>query len=596
MPSKRFIAIDGESVTTDKSHDYVLMAASTGDYLWKTEGLDTRECFEFLRELRLQAKSYIFIAFGLNYDVNMWLKDIGKENLKELWTTRRIEWYSWKIEWIPGKWFWLRSRGVSVRIYDVFGFFQSSFVNALKKWDIPMPGGMEDMKEKRSEFTLKEQEDIIDYCISECEALVTLMNKTKKALNDVGLQPSSWVGAGSIASALMSRYGVKQHVKEPEDEQIKDALLRAYFGGRVELFKQGRFAALTDYDVRSAYPSVALHLPTLHGTWTRAEYDPDALHAIWHVHWNVPSDSRITPFPFRRKGNISYPTNGIGWYHAPEVRVARRHFGSAIDIQHGYVFEPVSDAQPFEFIQDEFEHRAQLKHEKHPGEKVLKLGLNAIYGKLAQGVGWNGNAPPFQSFYWAGAITAGTRAKLLDVAMSAPDQLVMIATDGIFFDQPAPVIETGKCLGEWEVSTLTNAFVAQPGVYEAWDEDGERIAKSRGFFAREINFDSVRALYEQDGPYAIAEYESTRFVGLGAALISRDMDKWRKWHTANRKLAMYPNRKHIKDFDARPTVHNPPKMLAGVESERYNLKDAGMEWAENVVEFVQGMEQPLKEG
>ena len=49
MPQKRnFIAVDGEGVE-DK---YVMMAASTGQYIMNADGLSTRACFNFLLNLK----------------------------------------------------------------------------------------------------------------------------------------------------------------------------------------------------------------------------------------------------------------------------------------------------------------------------------------------------------------------------------------------------------------------------------------------------------------------------------------------------------------------------------------------------------------
>src|SRR5205823_4313064 len=105
-----------------------------------------------------------------------------------------------------------------------------------------------------------------------------------------------------------------------------------------------------------------------------------------------------------------------------------------------------------------YAERARLKQSGHGGEKVLKLGLNSIYGKLAQGLGYKGKAPPYQSYLWAGMITAGTRAQILNLATLAPEGLVMVATDGIFFDREIPVEVTGG-LGGLELEVGEDVFV-----------------------------------------------------------------------------------------------------------------------------------------
>lgn len=602
MRARKFVAIDGESFTTAESHNYVLLASSTGDTIFDDAGLSTQACLDFLIQLRTKAKWYIFVAYGLNYDVNMMLKDLSLEDLKELWTDHCVKWRGYKLEWIPGKWFSVRKGSVSVRVYDVFGFFQSSFVNALRKWDIEPQADMEDMKAARSSFDAAMKDRIVAYCLTECEQLVELMERMKSALVSVNLTPRSWVGAGSIASSLLSRSGVRYHHQHDFafPPQVQNAVLHAYFGGRVELFQQGYYDRVTNYDVVSAYPSCALHLPSLvNGAWREADaYEPAARHALWEVRWSVDPDARLMPFPYRRDKGIYYPSAGRGWYHHREVKTALSVYPDDVEVIRGWVYESFDDYEPFGFIRTEYDHRRELKAKGHPAEKVLKLGLNAIYGKLAQGHGWNGELPTYQSFFWAGEITAATRARLLDIASLAPYELLMIATDGIFFTQPAPDIVTAPgVLGGLERSELSDVFIAQPGVYGGVTEDGERIAKSRGFFAREIDFEALTSGWREKGSLYVAEYPSRRFVGLGASLARSDMSLWRTWHESSRSLSLYPNRKFIElstETIGVPVVHCPAE-FDDTLSERYTPKDGAMQWVTDMEDFMMGFEQPLRD-
>lgn len=598
MRERRFVAVDGESYTDNQGHRYVLMASSIGKHIYNAEGIPSRDCFDYLLSLRRQAKRYIFIAFGLNYDVNMMLKDVEPHRLKALWENREIDWYEYRIEWIPGKWFAVSKGDTRIRIYDVFGFFQMSFVNALRKWGIEPQEDMEAMKEKRGLFDEGMKDEIIDYCVTECKQLVQLMDATNQALKDVNLRPVSWIGAGAIAAAMMKKYKVADyHSYDAEyPPEVASAIMHSYFGGRVELFKQGEFERLLDYDVVSAYPSQALSLPNLvGGSWIHHKAYSHCQYAIWRVRWKLPDSVIVAPFPYRDRGNIYYPTQGQGWYHSQEVRRALSVYGDSIEVLEGWEYVPPDERKPFEFIRNEYRSRKNLKSKGHAGEKVLKLGLNALYGKLAQGYGFRGRNPKYQSYFWAGYITSGTRAKLFDVASIAPERLTMIATDGIFFEDGPPLVETnpGK-LGAWEVSTMDNAFIAQPGVYCA-ECEGEYVARSRGFFAREIDFPQLRKGYAENGPTYVAEYLSRRFVGLGSALARNDMEIWATWHEALRKLSLYPSRKFVRDHGEKPTVHVPPKFSANSASQIYTPKDGKLKWLEEVLDFLEGTEQPMRE-
>lgn len=593
-----FIAVDGEGWTVGDEHRYVLLAASTGQWAFDENGLSTVRCFEFLLEL---PKKTVKVGFSVNYDINMMLRDVPIDCLIRLWKEGNCRWKSYYLEWIPSKSFLIKSQGRSIKLYDVFGFFQSSFVKALDKWGQDVPEDMEKMKQERSHFDQAMKRLIIDYCLDECRSLVTLMDQLENALLEVDLPIGNWIGAGAIASALMKRHKVKDHHQYDADwPAVQHPIMCAYFGGRVELFRQGEFDLVHDYDISSAYPSIALTLPSLNnGSWQAVwDYDSELPYCLWDCEWDLP-DSFLTPFPVRLKGQIHYPRNGRGWYHSSEVRAAQNLTGNRINIHSGWQFQPANSDAPFSFIPETYAYRAQLKREKHAGEKVLKLGLNSIYGKVAQGAGFQGRPPLFQSFFWAGMITAGTRARVLDIASTAIDDLIMIATDGIFFKSD-PQIPISDGLGGLELSVMEDMFVAQAGVYQA-TVDGETFGKARGFFSREIDFDNLRQGFAEHGIGYCGEYDSERFVGLGAAMIRGDMSLWRKWPKTTRKMTLHPSRKFVDDYSLgnMVTLH-PPMFTDTPTSEVYTpkpgfatLSDSELE---GLLEYIEGTEQPMRNG
>jgi hypothetical protein len=615
-----FVGIDGEAVTgADGEHRYVLLCSSEGDRLWRESGISTSECLAWVCQRKFDNPGAQLVAFGLGYDVNMWLRDLGRDKLEKLWREGTVTWRHYRLEWVPGKWFAVSTRPpvakCYARVFDVFGFFQMSFVRSLDAWGIKPRAELALMKERRSSFDESERQRITNYCLMECADLAELMRRVTRALQDVEIKPRSWVGAGAIASALMRREGVKDH--QPDEgaarPDVKAALLSSYYGGRIELFQQGRFMRLTDYDICSAYPSAAVELPSGQGDWrTAGGADHAALEdarerlpipkwlkwSIWRVQWNVPPDRIVMPFPYRHKRAIYYPSSGQGWYHLPEVLAALELYPEHVSVLGGLVFEPATVHRPFGFVPELYAERRRLKAEGHPAEKVLKLGLNSLYGKLAQGQGFRGQRPPYQSFYWAGRITSQTRARLVRVGAQAPDALVMFATDGIFFDgKAAPDLPTGTSLGDLERAELRNAFIAQPGVYSAQTESGEEIRKSRGFFVRELDFSALWRGWQKEGALHVARYRSRRFIGAGTALMRNDFSIWRTWHESERQLSLYPQRKFVElggEYD-KPVIHHPPSMPVDVLSEPYAPKAADWLDVDEAAEYLSGLEQPLRD-
>lgn len=607
-----FVALDGEGAElADGEHAYVCLVSSSGRSVANPAGLTTREALSFIvREGRVEPRP-ILVGFFFNYDVNMILRDLPRELLAELWRTGSCVWEladaAFELAWIPTKLFEINAELVTpagtvrgaAKLYDTFGFFQQSFVKACKAWGLgDRLERIEQMKARRGMFTLAELDAMTDYAIDECELLVELMNRVRDALHAVDLHPRSWLGAGAIASTLLGRENVPEHLPPVRRRPaLDDAVMRAYFGGRTEVFRQGVHELAESWDINSAYPHAATSLPTLRGTWKRRrEYEP-APWAVWRVRWELDPGELVAPFPFRHRRAITFPLAGEGYYHAAEVAAAIDLFGDRIDVTSGYVFEPDGDELPFAFLADIYRQRQDLKAQGHAGEKVLKLGINSVYGKLAQGNARDGRRPRFQSYFWAGAITATTRARILRAIAGAPEQVVAVATDGIVFAPKGPsgLVATSG-LGGWERTRYRDFFVAQPGMYHATDRrTNTRVRHSRGFFAREVDFPKLRRTWNTFGPASSLASSSTRFVGLGSALMRTDFDIWRTWQTGERRISLYlsPRKRYVDLEPERVKQLFPPERVAAGLSEIYVPKYTAVELDPELADWVQGGEQPV---
>ena len=610
--ARAFRALDGEAVTIGRGerrqHLYVLLGTDDAA-IEDPAGLSTSACFDFILGQALRRE--ILVSFAFNYDVNMIVRDVPRAQLRELWKLGECEveldGLTYSLEWIPGKLFGISTsdpdtdRRIRANVWDCWGFFQASFVRALEQWDVDDDTGtIATMKKQRSRFTLDMAGEIRAYNAAECRLLVELMNRVRDALYAVDLRPRSWLGAGSIASALLHKHRLAEQLEARATRSPtldEDVIMRAYFGGRTEVFRQGCFDEAVALDINSAYPSAAITLPSTRGKWKRRrEYMPDEPYAIWRVRWNL-DDGLVAPFPYRSRRAIYYPLQGEGWYHACELQAAIAAFGEdPFDVSTGYVFTPADDARPLGFIADVFEQRRQMKREGHPSEKVLKLGINSVYGKLAQGASRKQSGPPFQDYFWAGYITAHTRARML-TAIAASTTPIAVATDGLIIAGDEPALDVGAGLGQWERTRYRNLFVAQPGMYYA-HASRRRVKRSRGFFTREIDFPQLRRTWLEDGPDGLQRCRTVRFVGLGTALLRNDFDVWRTWETGVRRLSLYSSRKFYGpgDVGAPARILYPPTSAGVGLSERYVPKTSVVELDPDDAEWIQGNDQPQDVG
>ena len=567
-----------------RPHRYVMLANSDGDCL-EGHSLSTRDCFEFLLNVAQkipESARVRHVWFGSGYDTTMILRDLPREItlaiLKNETQLPRHVWYDrgeWRLDrrrsdphtgtcyaihytnrkcfrlarFVPGKKFVRNAKGRNVpnydahiTLWDTFGFFQGSFVQSLKTFDVKIAiDKMAAMKERRSTFADSDTNDMRAYCIEECKALRILIHTLFGHFWAAGLRPKRLDGAGAVASAALLKENVKEHIA-PEPDHLRVPIATAFFGGRIELLRLGQISSLYAYDLSSAYPAALITLPSLVGTWSKGE--PGDVEII-RVRYCFPEGLRLYPLPYRDpRGSICFSASGEGWYWGPEVACAQRFaavHGGSVQRLESWGFNPVSVARPFAFIGKYFDRRRTWQREGNGAEKALKLALNSLYGKTAQQLGGHRASPgipekfpPYFSFVWAGLTTAITRARLMDAVMNDLDAVVMFATDGIFTTRPLAIeIVNGdaKYLGGWESKTYEAGVFAQAGVY--WTYDGKKwLARCRGFDRAAMALPTIATQAWEAGAPTVP-VTMTRFVTLGGAAVSEDAWEWRgTWRTA----------------------------------------------------------------
>lgn len=573
---KPVLAWDGEGwehPDTGK-HIYGFLANSDGDERFSPDGLSTVECLRFIVDNGIDRLNVIFSG---SYDVTLMLKDLtpeqAKESMKDSEETGFVKGTIYNgefvIRYVPRKYLYIRdvNRKKGVMLWDVWGFFQGTFIAALEKWFGPDYDDLQIIHEgklRRVKFTTDELPFIRRYNGAELRALVKLMTALISATKEAGLHLSRFDGAGAVASAMLKKAGIKERVFLDEKKQKITLPMEmrlpaeiAYYGGRIEAFQYGNADKTTvyHYDLNSAYPAVLIDLPNIgRGEWSYIE-NPDFSKcpemSLFLVEWDVGNEI-ICPFPYRSQlqRKILYPTRGKSWIWYPEVFAAlnAKKPDWSIKIFAAWVFHPEEpDDKPYAFIQDYYDRRAELVSEtKRTGtpngvEKIIKLGLNSLYGKTAQRVG----AKPFHNLAYAGYITSATRAKLYAAGMQAPHAIIAFATDGIFSLAPLSLhCPTDKVLGAWEASQHNGMLLAQSGHY-ILDDSGEYRLWSRGFdkFAGIGEDEEAR---KKDYQQKVTEYRAklisawmakeyrvylacTRFCSLKSALQGDRWDKRGQW-------------------------------------------------------------------
>lgn len=531
-----FRAWDGEGVTTpDGRHLYTLLANSDGEYVENLDGLSTWQCLQFLTEPREKANN---VWFAFDYDVNAILKDLPLEGERNsLWDLSKNGWTIWhgfRIKWIPHKVFAVQnldSKG-AFSSTDTFGFFQSSFIKTLEAWRIDVPTEIKEGKAARARFMEWAPEDVRKYNAEECRLLVSLLELLRESLRKANLSVASWHGAGAIAAAWLNREGARAWIV---GDLLEGPARVAYHGGRQDSSFIGQVDDVLHYDLNSAYPASLATLPDL----TTLEWKPTTEvrpYGIYKVRWNLPPKDASTeavwyPFPWRaHNGHILYPSKGVGWYHACEVRAALDLWQTLAEPNHQHieVLEGYAPEGTFSFPWDErirrdFAIRNDLKQAGDFANIPIKLALNSLYGKLAQGATKPDKRPKWQSYFAAGYVTAYTRAELLRIMKEiGPENVLVCSTDGIFVKRPLKA-NIGKDLGQWLLEEERVSMLScGSGLYATFEDGTAKVYRSRGMpttmnYAWILRSWGCSTPLVMDGPETCSS-ERSFFVGMKIAV------------------------------------------------------------------------------
>lgn len=558
-----FIMWDGEGYTDEwGEHHYYLLANSLGDKIIAPPGRSL-ERYSIARLFMETADAYpsgIHVGFALGYDFTCILRGNGftKEQANTLKSKQYLnaDGYIWTVR--AGKQLTLHysgiDRGAQFKLYDTWGFFQRSFINALDEYfpeGWPHRDVIVEMKAKRGSFTRAQDSQVSEYNDYELSLGVQLMEELRDRLFTASMPISQWYGPGAIASGLLNKWKIKEKQVDLYElnPAVADAAQHAYAGGRFELFKCGQAnTPVYQYDINSAYPWAIAQLPNWReGEWIHhvgGRVDDLSEYSMALVRWDnsdllsgaqLAAKTELTiypesiPFPFWRRskqGNISYPSGGIyGWYWAPEIHSAHRYldnlpsyYDKNIDIEEWWEFVPATDEKPFKEVATLYVTRQQLKAKGNGAHIGIKLGLNSLYGKLAQQIGWtdeSGRKPPFHNLAAAGYVTAKCRALLLDGIALDPEAIIATETDGIFSTRELP-LQCSSSLGAWERTEYDDIWYLQSG-FRFGIKDGKVIKPAtRGIPVADISLERIKEQIVNSSSELVVD--TNQFVTLGLAL------------------------------------------------------------------------------
>lgn len=547
-----FIMIDGEGTGNGRDHKYVLLGCGQ-EQLERPEGFkDITEIFEFLYSQFQEHPTACFAGYYLGYDYTMWLRllpydrayyllsENGRKKRARICKCVRkdrcghsrlpphaVEFRGWQFDILGYKRLRLRPKTCKCKevtckclgqaswmyINDAGPFFQASLLSVIdpKKWQDPIVSQAEyKLIEigKSSRGTARLDDDMRMYNRLENEIgarLLTQLNLGFTAAN-IRLNKKQWFGPGQAAQAWMR---LDHKLEKATDavrrlpRSLKDAIIATYYGGWFEIPCHGIISGITwEYDVNSAYPSVASKLPCTCGKWRHGTGSPVGNLSHKWLHDGTPSKLRLSycavsgrsaylgPLPYRdAHGGVYRPRHTTGWYWQHEIDAAKRA-GLISDIIYyeWYEYQPCNHRPPLRSLAGLYEGRQRIGKDTAQG-KAYKLVYNSCYGKLAQSLG----DPVYANPIYASLITSGCRTMILNAIATHPQKaeaVVMVATDGVYFLNRHPGLDQSLSdkMGDWSREEKHDLTLFKPGVY--WDAHSREIinaGKAPRFKARGIN-------------------------------------------------------------------------------------------------------------
>jgi hypothetical protein len=531
-----FIGVDGEGIKRPNGdHEYVLLSVGDKSLHRNGETLTYEHIFPFLYNCFRERPDAVYVGFALGYDFTMWFKHLPQNRAAMMLTDKGqakrkradgnpIPWGvyvwigddEWEFDLHAGKRFRLRPRWPEnspwMFICDAFSFYQSSFLKAIdpSEWpkgqEVCTPEEYETIREgKLARGDAAFDETMIAYNVLENLVMGRMMASLHRGLMHAGiyLQRDQWYGPGQAAGKWLDKISAPtaKQIQESVPPEVRDAARRSYFGGWFEIFAHGIIPGKSyEYDIHSAYPYIISQLPCLlHGEWLQTDISDSPYGLVYGTVEG--SDDRCGGALHRNLlGRVFRPQTSRGWFWRFELEAAIA--AGTVDrysVEQRLTYLPCDCSPPLSEIAALYADRLSIG-KKTPEGRGFRLIMNSTYGKTAQSVG----TPKYANPVYASLITAKCRTMILEAIASHPHgthDLLMVATDGVYFRTPHPTIGVTKdTLGTWDATTHDNLTLFLPGMY--WDEStrqaiaaGERPkVKSRGINAE----DFARCLHELD--------------------------------------------------------------------------------------------------
>lgn len=338
------------------------------------------------------------------------------------------------------------------------------------------------------------------YAMRDAKIVQRYMTKQQELYSDIGAQMKSTTPATALD------YWRRHYLSEPIAEVSKPVrrfFKRAYYGGRVEIFRMKGRGRIEYADINSLYPFVMQQpFPDVNNL-TR-----DGRYGVVEATVEIPA-SHIPPLPVRLGGKLMFPVGRVrGAWCTCELDYARTLGVRVLEVHAKVGADTLTE--PFKaYVRQCYSERQRA--DSPLANTMWKLLMNSLYGKF----GTDGKAqrlvdpatveeptgkeffvgelmvvevetepPLYANILWSAWCTALARIQLHRglLAVSKVGALLYCDTDSIIWRNPArkSPLPFGKGLGAWKLEARIRSFEAvAPKVYRYTTREGTTV-KAKG--------------------------------------------------------------------------------------------------------------------
>lgn len=464
-----------------------------------------------------QYRSYTFFAhFAERFDFKFIIQEL-----------LNMQYADDKIEAVNGKRLYMKFIQAGGRIREIYlkdgnrnfwRFADSSWLipTSLKKagasFNVPVQKGTVEFDKISIKCSLSRR-----YCLDDCICLYQCLGAYFEQSIFKGLKPK-----GTIAANAMQIF--RTTMKDPlkgTDRHIEDFIRKAYFGGRVEIFRQeGR--DLNCYDFNSLYPSVMLDNEFPIGLPAETDRFETGYPGFYQAEVDIPSSINIPPLPCLKDGKLIFPVGRFSGYFVSCELEKVIELGGAVNVKRGVIFH--HSKKIFSSYVKELYKMKAASDKDGAGYLISKLYLNGLYGKFGQrrkqssifkcsaleaarrslepympDIGLYIEKRESRGGYIlphiAAWVTAKARLKLFE---RLTPQVHYCDTDSVYTPETLPSHDTDLGALKFE-KRVERAYFILPKLYRLELAEGKNITKAKGFGA-----DFAKSILEVDFKRAIA--------------------------------------------------------------------------------------------